>query len=215
MALGTATLIAGGISLGRGILGSLSRGREDRKQRQRYEQLLSRIGEIRERSIQRGIAEITGQTQGLLAQGRTAAARRGAAMGLTDTEPLMMPMEAQTTRAGADAMRQYLQNIQGQFDQAELSAEFGFAARPIPESPAISIADTVLGVGAGALGQWQDQQYIDTLRDASLGRQQTLDREFGISSEQVQQDIGNRFGSGFYNARTKALGRRSPLFGGM
>lgn len=212
----TAGLITAGISLGKGILESASARRQDRKQRERYERLLSRLGEIRERTIQRGIAGITGQTQGLLAQGRTAAARRASAMGLSDAESLMLPMEAQTSRAGTDAMRQYLQGVQGRFDEAEMEAEFGFAARPIPESPVISMADTVLGVGAGALQYKQDMDYMNVLRDAFTQRQDILNRQFGISPTQEKRDISQDYGlgSGFYGARQRALGRRSPLFGG-
>jgi hypothetical protein len=47
----TGALITGGVALGKGILDTLSRQREDRKQRGRYERLLKRIGEIRQKSL--------------------------------------------------------------------------------------------------------------------------------------------------------------------
>jgi len=206
--------IAAGISLGKGIVDMLSQQRAGRKQAKRYQHLMTRIDDLRERSIKRGVEEIGGQTQGLLAQGRTAAARRASAMGMSDAEPLMLPMEAQISRAGGDAMRQYMQGIQGKFDSAELEAEFGYAARPIQESPMLSLADTVLGLGAGALQFNQDQNYANILGNAFKRRQDLLNQQFGsmemgepeITSPSLFKRPNNLYG--------KDLRHRSPLYGG-
>jgi hypothetical protein len=212
----TGALITGGVALGKGILDTLSRQREDRKQRGRYERLLKRIGEIRQRAYERGVKRIMEQTQGALAGSRMAAARRAAATG-ESAEGFIIPAEGQITTAGSRAMSEFAERVGGQFDQAELQAEFGYADRPIPESPAIGIADTLLSIGQAGLNYKMDQDYLGILKNAYQQRFGQLEQSNDMMGSYLATDPTDvsQYGSGFYSQRALAMGRKSPLRGGL
>ena len=154
-------LIAAGSAIVGGI-SSLFGGNQQEKQMNEYR---DRIAKMRTQAIQTGALQIGGQTQRNMSAARQAAGRRAAAMGRTgDTEAMTAPIESRAQVAGGEAMNQYLQSTNSQYDKMLGQGELSYASR----STQPSTGQYIQTLGGGVAKYMQNKDYIKALKQYGI-----------------------------------------------
>lgn len=146
-------LIGGGI----GFLSSYFSKDPEQERQERMRRYLESIRRLRGEAITRFTSELGGQEQRLLAEGQQGAGRRATALGRSaDAESFLLPVRGQILRETSAARERGLRQIEDDYGRAELSAEEGFADRPIQPS----VSDYLMEIGGQALNFSLGQQAI-------------------------------------------------------
>jgi hypothetical protein len=182
-AFGLPGTIIGGVI---GGLSSLFGNSPEEERAARKKELLAQIAAYRQASLARaqqlktgGIKDISKETATQLAMSQSDIARRMAASGrVGDTEGMLLPVTSKINEQGGNrlesAIKSYdtgINDINTQFDNAALSAESDYAARPIEPT----LADQLMGIGSQYLTYKQNQDYIDAYKNKNINTPKPTD----------------------------------------